>query len=132
MTKDIYKELEKRVLVIAGPMGSSSQKYKLTEEDFRGERFKHHPVSLKGNTDLLTLTQPGIVKEIHTGFLEAGADIIETNTFNANRISQSDYQTENLAYEQNLQSARILGELADEFTNKNPLKPRFVAGALGP
>ncbi len=132
MEINIYNELEKRVLVIAGPVGSSSQEYKLSEKDFRGERFKDHPVPLKGNIDLLTLTQPKIVREIHYKFLEAGTDIIETNTFNANKISQSDYRTEHLVYEQNLESAKMLRQLADEFTQKTPDKPRFVAGVLGP
>jgi 5-methyltetrahydrofolate--homocysteine methyltransferase len=130
MERNIYKELEKRVLVIAGPVGSSSQQYGLTEEDFRGERFKNHPVLLKGNIDMLTLTRPALVREIHYNFLEAGTDIIETNTFNANRVSQSDYKAENLVYEMNLESAKMLRKLADEFSQKIPGKPRFVTGVL--
>ncbi|MFC2137230.1 methionine synthase [Bacteroidota bacterium] len=131
-TKNIYKELEKRVLVIAGPVGSSSQKYELEDKDFKSDRFKDHPIELKGNIDVLTLSQPEIVKKIHFDFLEAGADIIETNTFSANRVSQSDYKLEKYAYEMNYESAKMLRKLADEFTQKNPEKPRFVAGVMGP
>ena len=130
MKKNIYKELEKRVLVISGPVGSNSQNYKLSEEDFRGERFKNHPVPVKGNIDLLTLTQPGIVREIQEGFLDAGTDIIETNTFSANSISQLDYEMENLVYEQNLESAKICRQLADDFTKKTPEKPRNLSWAF--
>ncbi len=131
-TKQLEQLLEKRILVLDGAMGTMIQSYKLTEADFRGDRFKNHPCDLKGNNDLLSLTQPHIIKEIHLAFLEAGADIIETNTFTATAVSQADYQTENLVYEINETSARIARETADEITKKEPAKPRFVAGSLGP
>lgn len=124
--------LNERILVLDGAMGTMIQGYKLTEEDFRGERFKNHSCELKGNNDILSLTQPAIIKEIHTKYLEAGADIIETNTFNANAISQADYRTQNLCYEMNKAAAEIAKEAASEQTKKTPTKPRFVAGAIGP
>jgi 5-methyltetrahydrofolate--homocysteine methyltransferase len=124
--------LSRRILVLDGAMGTMIQRHKLSESDFRGTCFKDHPHDLKGNNDLLSLTQPEIIKGIHRAYLEAGADIIETNTFNSTSISQADYLTENLAYELNYQSAKIAKEAADEFTKMNPDKPRFVAGALGP
>lgn len=124
--------LQKRILVLDGAMGSMIQRYKLSEDDFRGERFKDHPQDLKGNNDLLNITKPEVIKEIHRAYLESGADIIETNTFSANAISQADYKLEHLAYEMNFEAAKIAKEVADEFTIKNPDKPRFVAGALGP
>jgi 5-methyltetrahydrofolate--homocysteine methyltransferase len=129
---DIYEEIKNRVLVLDGAMGTMIQRYKLTEADYRGERFRDYHRDLKGNNDLLSLTQPQIIREIHSAYLEAGADIIETNTFNATSVSQADYGMESLAYELNLASARIARECADEFTRRNPSKPRFVAGALGP
>ncbi len=129
---NIYEEIIKRVLVLDGAMGTMIQRYKLTEAGYRGERFSDHPRDVKGNNDLLSLTQPHIIREIHNAYLEAGADIIETNTFNANSISQADYGMESLAYELNLESAKIARQCADEFTRNNPAKPRFVAGALGP
>lgn len=129
---DIREEIKRRVLVIAGPMGTSIQKYKLSESDFRGELFKKHSADLQGNNDILSLTQPQLVEEIHKDFLDAGTDIIETNTFNANRISQSDYMTETHVVEMNLASAKILRKLADAYTEINPSKPRFVAGVVGP
>ena len=129
---NIYQEIKNRVLVLDGAMGTMIQRYKLTEADYRGERFKDWAKDLKGNNDLLSLTQPHIIREIHAAYLEAGADIIETNTFNANAISQADYGMESLAYELNLASARIARECADEFTGQNSDRPRFVAGALGP
>lgn len=113
-------------------MGTMIQRYKLTEADFRGERFKNHPCDLQGNNDLLSITQPQIIKEIHRQYLEAGADIIETNTFSGTTIAMADYQMEHLAYELNFQSAKIAKEVADEITAQNPDKPRYVAGALGP
>ncbi|NMB82559.1 MAG: methionine synthase, partial [Ignavibacteria bacterium] len=124
--------LSRRILVLDGAMGTLIQRHKLTEEQFRGEIFKNHPVEIKGNNDLLVLTQPDIIKNIHRQYLEAGSDIIETNTFNGNAISQADYQTEHLVYQINFNAAKIAKEVALEFTNKNPDKPRFVAGALGP
>ena len=130
--RNIYTEIENRVLVLDGAMGTMIQQYALTEEDYRGRRFRKHPVDLKGNNDLLCLTRPDIIREIHKAYLQAGADIIETNTFNANRISMADYQMENVVREINITAASIARSVADEFTAKNPLKPRFVAGAIGP
>ncbi len=130
--KLLYKSLEERVLVLDGAMGTMIQTYKLKEEDFRGEMFRDFPSDLQGNNDLLSLTKPDVIKGIHHAFLDAGADIIETNTFNANRISQADYHLEEKVYDINLASAQIARAAADEFTAKNPSKPRFVAGSLGP
>jgi 5-methyltetrahydrofolate--homocysteine methyltransferase len=130
--KDICKELARRVLVLDGAMGTAIQHYKLGEGDFRGKRFKDHPLNLKGNNDLLCLTRPDVVREIHEGYLEAGADIIETNTFNASPLSQADYRLESLVYEMNAAAARIAAEAAQKYTQKEPGKPRFVAGAIGP
>lgn len=129
---DIRKILEHRVMVLDGAMGTMIQRYSLTEEDFRGERFKQHTADLKGNNDILNITKPEIISEIHGEYLEAGADIIETNTFNGTSISQRDYGTEKLAYEINRKAAEIAVSVAKEFTLKDPEKPRFVAGALGP
>lgn len=119
-------------MVLDGAMGSMIQQYKLSEAEFRGERFKDHPHDLRGNNDLLSLTQPQIIKAIHEQYLEAGADIIETNTFSGTAIAQADYGLEHLAYELNLVSAQLAKAAAAEYTVKNPDKPRFVAGALGP
>ncbi|MCB8998469.1 MAG: methionine synthase [Bacteroidales bacterium] len=128
----LYKELETRVLVLDGAMGTMIQTYKFSEEDYRGKRFADFPHDIKGNNELLSLTQPSVIEKIHRDFLEAGADIISTNTFNANRISQSDYHLESIVSELNTESAGIARKLADEFTIKNPAKPRFVAGSIGP
>ncbi len=128
----IIKELEKRILVLDGAMGSLIQQYHLTEEDYRGERFKDTLIDQGGNNDLLSLTKPTIISEIHEKYLEAGADLIETNTFNANRISQSDYKLEDVVYEMNLVSAQIAKKAAAKFSKLTPGKPRFVVGALGP
>ncbi|GAO41968.1 homocysteine S-methyltransferase family protein [Flavihumibacter petaseus] len=130
--KNIRKELEKRILIIDGAMGTMIQRYKLQEADYRGERFAAWPSDLKGNNDLLSLTRPDIVDAIHREYLEAGADIIETNTFNAQRISLADYNMEPLAREINVAAAQIARKAADDFTVANPAKPRFVAGAIGP
>jgi 5-methyltetrahydrofolate--homocysteine methyltransferase len=132
LNMDIRKELEKRILVIDGAMGTMIQQYKLTEEDFRGERFKNHPSDVKGNNDLLNLTRPDVIKAVHAEYLDAGADIIETNTFSTQRISMADYGMEDLSYELSFEGARIAKEVATEYTEKNPDKPRFVAGAVGP
>ena len=113
-------------------MGTMIQRYKLDEAGYRGERFKDHPRDLKGNNDLLVLTQPDIIREIHSAYLEAGADILETNTFNAQAISQADYGLEDLRYEMNVAAAKLAREAADAWTKKTPDKPRFVAGAIGP
>ncbi|RKD92258.1 methionine synthase [Mangrovibacterium diazotrophicum] len=130
--KDIREELKHRVLVLDGAMGTMIQKYKLTEADFRTPEFAELTNELFGNNDLLSITRPDIIKTIHSQFLDAGSDIIETNTFNATSISQADYHTEKWVYQINLQSAIIAREVADEYTAKNPDKPRYVAGALGP
>ena len=129
---DIYKEIQKRILVLDGAMGTMLQRYNFSEEDFRGERFKDYPSSLKGNNDLLSLTQPNAIAEIHRKYFEAGADIVETNTFSGTTIAMADYDMENLVYELNYESAVIAKYVATEFTNKNPDKPRFVAGSIGP
>src|SRR5580693_6132507 len=128
----LAEQIEKRILVLDGAMGTMIQRYELSEADFRGERFKSHTHDLRGNNDLLSITRPDIIKEIHAQYLEAGADIIETNTFSSTTIAQADYKLESLAYELNFQSAKLAREAADEFTKKNPDKPRFVAGAFGP
>jgi 5-methyltetrahydrofolate--homocysteine methyltransferase len=113
-------------------MGTMLQRYNFSEADFRGERFKDFPHSLKGNNDLLSITQPGAILEIHRHYLEAGADIVETNTFSSTTVGMADYHLEHLVYELNYQSAKLAREAADEFTAKNPEKPRFVAGSIGP
>ncbi len=130
--KEISDLLNDRILILDGAMGTMIQSYNLSEEDYRGDRFKNYDSDLKGNNDLLSITQPRIIKEIHSKFLEAGSDIIETNTFNGTSISQADYHMEDLAYELNKVSAENAREVADKFTAKNPDKPRFVAGAIGP
>ena len=129
---NIYKEIQKRILVLDGAMGTMLQAYKFTEEDFRGERFKEYPTPLQGNNDLLSITQPEAIKTIHAKYFEAGADIIETNTFSGTTIAMADYQLEDLVYELNYQSAKIAKEVAEEFTEREPNKPRFVAGSIGP
>mgnify|MGYP000106086369 CR=1 FL=1 len=129
---DIYKEIQKRILVLDGAMGTMLQAYKFTEEDFRGERFKEYASPLQGNNDLLSITQPEAIKTIHAKYFEAGADIVETNTFSGTSIAMADYNMEDLVYELNYESAKIAKEVAEEFTQKNPSKPRFVAGSIGP
>jgi 5-methyltetrahydrofolate--homocysteine methyltransferase len=128
----IYEAIEKRILVLDGAMGTMIQRHTLDEADFRGERFKNHPSPLKGNNDLLSITRPDIILEIHRQYLQAGADIIETNTFSGTTIAQADYHLEDAVYDINYQSARIARQAADEFTKQTPDKPRFVAGAMGP
>jgi 5-methyltetrahydrofolate--homocysteine methyltransferase len=127
-----HDALQQRILFLDGAMGTMIQSYELEEGDYRGERFKDWPTSLKGNNDLLSLTQPEIIRDIHKAYLDVGADIIETNTFNANRISMADYAMEELAFEINKASAQIARLVADEMTAQTPHKPRFVAGVLGP
>ncbi|HKK62506.1 MAG TPA: methionine synthase, partial [Bacteroidales bacterium] len=129
---DIRSLIQKKVLVLDGAMGTMIQKKRLSEDDFRGDRFNNHPSNLQGNNDILCITKPEIIKQIHEAFLNAGADIIETNTFNANSISQLDYNTEDCVIEINREAAKIAREAADAFTLKNPDKPRYVAGSLGP
>jgi len=126
------KNLSERILVLDGAMGTMLQRHGFEEADFRGDRFADWPVSLKGNNDLLSITQPEALKKVHEAYLEAGADIIETNTFSATRIAMADYQMEELAYEINVAAARVAKEAADAFTKKTPEKPRFVAGSMGP
>jgi 5-methyltetrahydrofolate--homocysteine methyltransferase len=128
----IREELKKRILVIDGAMGTMIQRYSLTEEDFRGERFKNHPCDVKGNNDLLNLTRPDIIKNIHKEYLLAGADIIETNTFSTQRISMADYKMEELSYELSYEGAKIAKEAVSEFLKEYPDKAKFVAGAIGP
>jgi 5-methyltetrahydrofolate--homocysteine methyltransferase len=130
--KDIREELKTRVLVMDGAMGSLIQEYKLSQADYHGQRLKDFSFDLKGNNDILSITHPEIIREIHHKYLEAGADILLTNTFNATRISQADYHTEELVYEMNKASAEIAKQEAGKFTTDNPSKPRFVAGSLGP
>ena len=129
---NIYKEIQKRILVLDGAMGTMLQQYKFSEEDFRGDRFKDYTSPLKGNNDLLSITQPEAVKEVNRKYFYAGADIVETNTFSGTRIAMADYKMENLVYELNYQSAKIAKEVAQEVTQKEPYKPRFVAGSIGP
>jgi 5-methyltetrahydrofolate--homocysteine methyltransferase len=129
---NIHKVLQERILVLDGAMGTMLQAYKFTEEAFRGERFKDYPSPLQGNNDLLSITQPEAIKTIHGKYFEAGADIVETNTFSGTSIAMADYQMEDLVYELNYQSAKIAKEVANEYTLKQPDKPRFVAGAIGP
>jgi 5-methyltetrahydrofolate--homocysteine methyltransferase len=128
----ITQEIKKRILILDGAMGTMLQRYNFSEEDFRGERFVAFPYSLKGNNDLLSLTQPKAIRDIHAQYFEAGADIVETNTFSGTTIGMADYHLEDLVYELNFESAKIAREVADEFTTKNPEKPRFVAGSIGP
>jgi len=124
--------LKQRIIILDCAMGTMIQRYGLSEEDYRGERFKDYPRELKGNNDLLSITQPRIIRDIHEAVMEAGADLIETNTFNSTSISQADYGMEDLVYELNYESARVAREAADGFTEKTQDRPRFVAGALGP
>lgn len=129
---NIKLEIQKRILVLDGAMGTMLQAYKFTEDDYRGDRFKDYPSSLKGNNDLLSLTQPEAIAEVHRKYFEAGADIVETNTFSGTSIAMADYNMENLVYELNYESAKIAKRVADEFTKANPSHPRFVAGSIGP
>ena len=129
---EINNALKNRILILDGAMGTMIQQYNLTEEDFRGERFKDWQQPLKGNNDLLSITRPDIIKSIHREYLEAGADIIETNTFSGTTIAMADYGMEELVYELNYESAKIAREVCDEFKELTPDKPRFVAGAIGP
>lgn len=130
--KRIEEIVQERILVLDGAMGTMLQRYKFEEEDFRGERFKEWAHPLKGNNDLLSLTQPEAIAEVHRKYFAAGADIVETNTFSGTTIAMADYHMEELVYELNYESARIAKEVAKEFTAKEPHKPRFVAGSIGP
>ncbi|SHI37776.1 methionine synthase (B12-dependent) [Hymenobacter daecheongensis DSM 21074] len=128
----LYAILQQRILVLDGAMGTMIQRHTLTEADFRGSRFADHPRPLRGNNDLLSLTRPDIIRGIHADYFAAGADMVETNTFSGTTIAQADYGLEQVVYELNYESARIAKEVADEFTARNPARPRFVAGAIGP
>jgi 5-methyltetrahydrofolate--homocysteine methyltransferase len=132
MKPNIQECLQQRILVIDGAMGTMIQRHQLQEADYRGERFADWHTDVKGNNDLLSITQPGIITGIHRQYLEAGADIIETNTFSSTVIAQADYDMQALAYEMNVASAQCARAAADAFTAANPAKPRFVAGAIGP
>lgn len=132
MMKTIQELVRQRILILDGALGTMIQKYNLTEEEFRGGRFVEQPGQMKGNNDLLCLTAPHIIRDIHCKYLEAGADIIETNTFNAQRVSMADYHVQEYCREINLAAAKLARELADEYTAKTPEKPRFVAGSVGP
>ena len=131
-TETLARQAGQRILIMDGAMGTMIQQYKLDEAGYRGDRFKDHGSDVKGNNDLLVLSQPEIIAEIHDAYFEAGADIAETNTFNANAISQADYDMADLAYELNVEAARIARASAERWTEKTPDRPRFVAGAIGP
>lgn len=131
-TETLLQSIQRRILILDGAMGTMIQRYKLSEEDFRTPELQDHPKALKGNNDLLSLSRPDIIMAIHKEYLEAGADIIETNTFSGTTIAQEDYGLSYLAYQINFQSAKLAREVADEFSAKDPSKPRFVAGAIGP
>ena len=134
MNKDglLHNIIKEKILILDGAMGTMIQQYKLEEIDFRKGWFEDHEFPLKGNNDLLSLTRPDIIKKIHAQYYEAGADIVETNTFSGTSIAQSDYQLENFAYDINFHGAKLAKEVADEFSEKEPEKPRFVAGSIGP
>src|SRR5258706_2228015 len=136
MTRNARTQLDAllatRILVLDGAMGTMVQRHQLTEADFRGERFRTHPKDLRGNNDVLVLTRPDVISAIHRQYLEAGSDIIETNTFSGTRIAQGDYALEPLVYDINLEGAKLARAACDEFTATDPQRPRFVAGAMGP
>jgi 5-methyltetrahydrofolate--homocysteine methyltransferase len=131
-TAELKSLLEQRILILDGAMGTMIQRHALKEADYRGTRFADHAHDLKGNNDLLLLTRPEVIRGIHCEYLAAGADILETNTFNATAVSQADYKLESIVYELNVAGAKLAREACDEFTAKDPAKPRFVAGVLGP
>ncbi len=128
----IENQVRERILILDGAMGTMIQQYNLTEEDFRGERFAQIPGQLKGNNDILCLTRPDVIQDIHRKYLAAGADIIETNTFSSTSVSMADYHVQEYVREINLAAVRLAREVADEFTALTPDKPRFVAGSVGP
>lgn len=130
--KSLQQCAKERILIIDGAMGTMIQRYKLEESDYRGERFKNYHSDVKGNSDLLSITQPGIIEAIHREYLEAGADIIETNTFSSTVIAQADYDMQDLAYEMNVAAVQVAKRAAEDYTRRTPDKPRFVAGAIGP
>ncbi|MDU3078048.1 MAG: homocysteine S-methyltransferase family protein, partial [Mixta calida] len=128
----LHQQLAQRIMVLDGGMGTMIQSYRLEEKDYRGERFADWPSDLKGNNDLLVLTQPDIIRAIHNAYLEAGADILETNTFNATTVAMADYHMESLSAEINYEAAKLARACADEWSAKTPHRPRYVAGVLGP
>lgn len=132
MSHSILDIIQDRILILDGAMGTMIQRHPLTEDDFRNNDLKDHPYPLKGNNDLLCITRPDIIKEIHRQYFEAGADIVETNTFGGTFVAQADYHLEDWVYKINYEGAKIAREVADEFTAKEPNKPRFVAGSMGP
>jgi 5-methyltetrahydrofolate--homocysteine methyltransferase len=132
MKSQLTRALQERILVLDGAMGTMLQAYNFSEEDFRGERFKDFHLSVKGNNDMLSLTQPDAIAEVHRKYFEAGADIVETNTFSSTTIAMADYEMEEYVYDLNYASAKIAKEVAQSFTEKEPHKPRFVAGSIGP
>ncbi|HSC95541.1 MAG TPA: methionine synthase, partial [Burkholderiales bacterium] len=131
-TSQLEAVLRERILILDGALGTMIQSYRLSESDYRGERFADHPQDLQGNNDLLVLTQPAVIRTIHSEYLKAGADVIETNTFNSTAVAQADYRLQHVVHELNLEAAKLARAAADEFTARNPSRPRFVAGALGP
>ena len=131
-TKQLNDALEHRILILDGAMGTMIQKYNLTEEDYRGEQFRDWAYPVKGNDDMLSITKPSVIDEIHRQYLEAGADIIETNTFSSTTIAMADYHMEDFVYQLNYESAKLARKACDDYTAKTPDKPRFVAGAIGP
>lgn len=131
-SKTILESLEERILILDGAMGTMIQRHKLGEDDFRKGWFENHNKPLKGNNDLLSLTRPEIIKDIHRAYFEAGADIVETNTFSGTTVAQADYDLESAVYDINFHGAKIAREVADEFTKREPNKPRYVAGSIGP
>ena len=128
----IEDALKQRILIIDGAMGTMIQRYELEEADYRGERFADYAIDLKGNNDLLTLTRPDVIENIHKAYLDAGADIIETNTFNGTTIAQDDYKLGYLAREINVESAKLARKICDKYSAEDPSKPRYVAGVIGP
>lgn len=128
----LIESLKNKVLVLDGAMGTAIQAYNLTEEDYRGELFKNSEYLLKGNNDILVLTKPEVIREIHLNYLNAGADIIETNSFNSTTVSQLDYGTQDIVYKINFEAAKLARQCADEVTLKTPNRPRYVAGSVGP
>ncbi|MCJ7801225.1 MAG: homocysteine S-methyltransferase family protein, partial [Candidatus Marinimicrobia bacterium] len=129
---NIYEIVKNRILLLDGAMGTMIQSYRLSESDFRGKQFQTHSIDLKGNNDILSITKPEVIKDVHSKYLQAGADLISTNTFNATSISQADYGTESYISEINYEAAKLARVIADKFTKDTPRKPRFVIGVLGP
>ncbi|MCH7709302.1 MAG: homocysteine S-methyltransferase family protein, partial [Myxococcales bacterium] len=131
-TEELERLLAERILILDGAMGTMIQAIELSEADFRGDRFRDHARDLKGDNELLVLTRPELIEQVHDAYCSAGADIFETNTFSANRIAQADYGLEDLVPELNLRAAQLARKVADRWTAKTPERPRFVAGAIGP